>query len=111
MLVIWLFQSLSVRGFYSRTERAAFHESVCDTVLALARYKARNGRYPEALADLVSEYLPALPNDMAVDEPLIYKPRNQGRTALLYSRGANGKDDGGKSSEMGPADDIAWPLK
>lgn len=111
MLVIWLFQELSIRGFYSRAERAAFYESVSRTVLALARYKARNGRYPEALTDLVSDYLPALPSDMAVDEPLIYKPRRQGQAALLYSRGANGKDDGGKSSEMGPADDIAWPLK
>lgn len=62
---------------------------------ALAAHRADTGGYPMQLADLAPKYLAAIPDDLFTGQPLVYKPAKDGY--LLYSVGANGKDDGGKT--------------
>ena len=64
---------------------------------ALAAYRADHGAYPARLADLARDYVAKLPKDVFNDSELHY--RLDGKGYLLYSVGANGKDDGGKSRE------------
>jgi hypothetical protein len=61
---------------------------------ALAAHRAERGNYPTRLADLVPDYLPAIPADPFTDKPFRYASQNSG--FLLYSLGPNQKDDDGK---------------
>lgn len=63
------------------------------TVIALELFKRKAGKYPETLAELVPDYLPALPQDPMTGDGLKYKLQ-EGRP-LLYSVGTDLKDDGG----------------
>jgi len=60
----------------------------------LERYHIENGYYPESLTELVPTYLPSMPHEPYSLEPLVYT-RNVEGAYLLYSRGHDGKDDGG----------------
>ncbi|MCH7792781.1 MAG: hypothetical protein IID31_10955 [Planctomycetes bacterium] len=72
------------------------------TMVAIKLYSARHGTYPDALDDLVPEFLPELPNDpYAPDGRFVYRridpatdPYN--RLYLLYSVGYDGIDDAGQ---------------
>ena len=63
--------------------------------LAMRLYELDHGRRPRELAQLVPDYLPAVPIDpmAAGDRPISYLPDAQ--QPILYSIGENGKDDGG----------------
>lgn len=83
-------------------------------VIALRRYKNKNGNWPESLDDIQS----LAPEEIFVDpinsSSFIYKLTDENFT--LYSKGKNGIDDGGKrdkwDEEKTGADDIAiWPPK
>ncbi|MGD8452311.1 MAG: hypothetical protein PVJ57_10875 [Phycisphaerae bacterium] len=63
--------------------------------LALSRFKSEHGVYPETLAELVPTCIPDLPLDPFADGPFQY--RRDGDTYVLYSRGDDGVDDGGKT--------------
>ena len=65
--------------------------------IALKRFQLRHGNYPEALGQLVPEFLSAVPLDPVDDQPLRYR-RNADGTFVLYSVGPNNKDDGGDPS-------------
>ncbi|MCX6996828.1 MAG: hypothetical protein NTV49_07025 [Kiritimatiellaeota bacterium] len=67
------------------------------TACALERYRLAHGRYPDALAVLVPQYLAAVPSDVIGGQPLRY--RLEGDGFVLYSIGWNRKDDGGQ---------VAW---
>jgi hypothetical protein len=72
---------------------------------ALHAFKKDAGKFPAKLADLAPNYLPTVPDDLFSGKPLIYKPTDSGY--LLYSVGANGKDDGGRSyGDDPPGDDL-----
>jgi len=71
--------------------------------LALARYKAEQGKYPEKLEQLVPSILKALPADAFASTPFVYKKRGNGY--LLYSLGANQTDEGGKGYDQ-DGDDL-----
>ncbi len=60
----------------------------------LERYHLAHGQYPNALEELVPEYLPVLPADVANGAPYHYKLTPKGRF-LLYSVGSNQHDDFG----------------
>jgi hypothetical protein len=86
------------------------------TAIALKRFHLRHGKWPNALDELVPDFLAKVPIDFMDGKPLRYKFVNTKRY-LLYSVGADGKDDGGDGS---PADstmsvrflggrDIVWP--
>jgi hypothetical protein len=74
------------------------------TLVALERFRAHRGHVPASLSELIPEFLDKLPLDPWSGKPFIYKPLaapdEHGRTYLLYSVGADGKDDGGVSGEQ-----------
>jgi hypothetical protein len=61
--------------------------------LALQAYCRDHGRPPDALAELVPEYLAEVPVDALGDAPLRY--RREGSAYRVYSVGWNEVDDGG----------------
>lgn len=77
--------------------------------IALERWRLARGGFPETLAELVPEFLPAVPVDTYSKKPLIYR-RLEGGTFLLYGVGKNRTDDGGvidpKLGERKQLDDI-----
>ena len=75
---------------------------------ALATYRTELGGYPKELDDLVPKYLDALPSDRMVDQPLRYVMREDG--FLLYSVGANGRDDGGAMNGQQNQDDVSFEV-
>ncbi|MHC4371976.1 MAG: hypothetical protein ACYSW8_30595 [Planctomycetota bacterium] len=87
-------------------------------ILAISRYKADNGRYPQDLNELLTQgYLKELPIDTFTDKPLVY--RAEGADFILYSFGLNFIDDGGVSSTNSKGrpkqwadngDTVFWPL-
>jgi len=68
------------------------------THIALRQFQLARGEWPESLAQLVPEYLPAVPQDPLGDGPLVYCREQDGY--VLYSVGHNGRDDGGVPSEQ-----------
>ena len=74
--------------------RAEVAKNIVVTAVALKRYELRQQQLPESLAELVPDFLKAVPTDYVNGQPLRYRPNADG-TFLLYSVGANGKDDGG----------------
>ena len=69
------------------------------TELAIRGYQAKNGKPPEALAELVPAWLPAVPLDPFSQQPLVYRVSTNG--FLLYSVGPDGKDDQGTPLKQG----------
>jgi hypothetical protein len=84
------------------------------TSIAVLRYKADKGRFPDALENLVAAgYLKQLPMDPYSGAPLVYTPL--GYDFTLYSLGADFDDDGGVSSDWGRwsegGDMVFWPVE
>jgi hypothetical protein len=83
------------------------------TTLALLRYKAEKGQFPEKLDELVpAGYLKALASDPFSGKPFAYK--RVGEDFMLYSFGPDCDDDGGtrgkrKWSDEG-GDAVLWPV-
>lgn len=80
-------------------------------IIALRRYKNRNGNWPQSLDDI----RPSAPEEIFVDPlnggPFVYKLTDAGFT--LYSKGENGIDDGGKNDkwdeeQTGADDHLIW---
>ena len=57
---------------------------------------------------LVPKYLDVLPLDRMVDQPLRYAVRENG--FLIYSVGANGRDDDGANAERQNLDDVSFEV-
>jgi hypothetical protein len=64
-------------------------------LLAMRAYQAKHGRLPGDLAELVPEFIDAVPTDAFNGEPLHYLPGQK----VIYSVGQNLKDDGGLISK------------
>ena len=67
-------------------------------ILALRAYQLAHGKLPADLNALVPEFLDAVPADDFDGQPLRYAPNRK----IVYSVGANLKDDGGNESHTGP---------
>lgn len=65
--------------------------------IALERYRAARGAFPETLAALSPEYLPDVPKDPLTGEAIGY--RKQEERYLLYSIGMNLRDDEGRPDD------------
>jgi hypothetical protein len=65
---------------------------------ALAVFRAEDGAYPEKLDELVPDVLEKLPVDFNNGKPFRYQRDTAGY--LLYSIGANARDDGGSNEMM-----------
>lgn len=85
----------------------------CLSTLAILQYKSDKGDYPDKLDILRNDgYLEILPLDPYSNRSLVYRKTNS--SFVLYSVGANFKDDGGKhvgwsSDEQG--DYVFWPVQ
>ena len=62
--------------------------------VALKQYKQARGEYPADLAALAPDYLQNIPADPFTGSPPIY--RREGDGFVVYSVGADGRDDGGE---------------
>lgn len=83
------------------------------TVLAILRYEADAGRFPESLEELIaSGYLERVPRDSFGPGPLVYRRTEDG--FLLYSWGLDFDDDGGTPSKWGQGeqggDQVFWSI-
>jgi hypothetical protein len=86
-------------------------------MIAIFRYKADKGRYPQNLNQLVTTgYLKQMPMDSYSDRPLVYKKIED--NFMLYSIGPNFVDDGGEPDRdrkgrvklwMDEGDVVFWP--
>lgn len=65
-------------------------------VCVLERFRIARGAYPSTLAELVPEFISAIPRDAIDIHPLRYR-RIEPDKFLLYSVGANGRDDSGSA--------------
>jgi hypothetical protein len=83
------------------------------TACALERFRLVHGSYPGTLDALAPQFIDALPHDLINDQPLHYRPTDDGKF-ILYSVGWNEQDDGGKIvfAKAGPVDtekgDWVW---
>lgn len=68
-------------------------------MLAIEWYRVERGRSPERLAELVPEYLDALPNDPCSGAGFCYQTRDA--AYVLYSVGFDGVDNGGVAPPEG----------
>src|SRR5215467_1008630 len=62
--------------------------------IALEVFRREHGKYPESLSDLVPQLLPEVPADRITGEPVRFRIVNS--QPLVYSVGADRKDDGGR---------------
>jgi hypothetical protein len=74
-------------------DRVTSHATLA--LVALKAYKAKTGRLPQSLAELVPEYLSAVPVDDMDGKPLRYSPEKK----VLYSVGKDLADDGGSKDK------------
>jgi len=89
--------------------RADLHWTVLDVEFALARYRAKHGRYPEALDELRPLMLTGGIDPFA-DKPLNYRLEDDG-SFTIWSVGRNLVDDGGKLDDVGnfcDTNDYVW---
>ncbi len=82
------------------------------TTIALLRYKAEKGQFPENLQQLIETgYLKELPIDSFSDKELVYKRTDN--DFILYSFAADLDDDGGVPTKWGKeesGDRVFWPV-
>jgi hypothetical protein len=82
---------------------------IAELRLATQAYERAHGAPLPSLEALAPAYLPAAPQDPFAPKPMVY--HSTGGGARLYSRGPDGKDDGGKDlgrdAQPGMSGDIA----
>jgi hypothetical protein len=89
--------------------RARTRDALGQLGFALAAYRADHASYPESLNVLAPRYIARVPRDLFNQQPLHYKRQADG--CLLYSVGANTKDDGGSTfASQPPGDDIVLKI-
>jgi hypothetical protein len=97
-----------VQDAHDRAEQIGRNTQIA---FALAAYRRDRGRYPAKLDDLAPKYLARVPGDVFSGRGLIYRPEE--KSYLLYSIGANGKDEGGRWYDDDPPGDdprVRMPL-
>lgn len=72
------------------------------TLVGCERHRLKHGKWPDKLEALVPEFIPEVPKDPFDGKPLRYKAWADG--VVVYSVGANGKDDGGDVASGGLKD-------
>jgi hypothetical protein len=75
--------------------QADARHQLCRLAIAMTAYRAKHGKYPEKLDDLVPGHLSRVPIDPFDGQPL--RMKRLGERIVLYSVYRNGKDDGGTS--------------
>ena len=89
--------------------RARTRDALGQLGFALTAYRADHSAYPESLDALAPRYIARVPRDLFNEQPLHYKRQADG--FLLYSVGANGVDEGGRTFDsQPPGDDIVLKI-
>lgn len=76
--------------------------------IAVRRYQLKRGKSPATLAELVPEFLAAIPVDPFDGQPIRFRPKEGSLNYTVYSVGFNKVDDGGK--RQGPSYGPDIPL-
>jgi hypothetical protein len=84
----------ALNNFERKMARAQDRASLALIACALERCRLANGQFPDTLNALVPRFLPVVPRDVIMGQPLIYRPTPAGQF-ILYSVGWNNKDDNG----------------
>lgn len=92
-----VFSANAMNATLRKAVRIEIAQNVVVTAIALKRYELRHHQLPATLDELIPDLLQTVPIDCMDSEPLRYRPNSDG-TFLLYSVGADGKDDGGDPS-------------
>jgi hypothetical protein len=87
------------RSFEEHAKRVEADLRLLMTDLAIRQFRGERGVYPNRLAELVPQFLKALPRDPFGTNGFIYHTQTNG--FLLYSVGPDGKDDGGTPVTQG----------
>ena len=98
---------MSASSFFQNAAYMEARESQARIACALELYKLRHGKLPERLEELVPEFLDAVPNQVVVNEPMIYR-RVNAADYLLYSIGWNLTDNGGVISDDTSRRKLDW---
>jgi hypothetical protein len=104
------------RAFQSAVQNETMRQLTI-TAIALKRYELGHHRLPSDLAELVPEFLSAVPIDPMSGQPLRYHLNADG-SFVLYSVGEDGHDDGGNPNPPKSSDrpglwsgrDAVWPV-
>lgn len=78
-----------------------------ETAVACIRYRRARGELPPDLAALAPEYLQAIPQDVWIDEPVLFLASDKG--FVVYGRNIDLEDNRATRSEYGSEED--WPLR
>jgi hypothetical protein len=89
--------SFTVSGVISKVMRVETERSLVLCAVAVKRYMLRHGTAPASLDALVPELLPSVSVDYMDGKPIRYR-RDGGGGFVLYSVGADGRDDGGDTA-------------
>jgi len=73
----------------------------------LERYRLAHGEYPDALSDILPDFLQKLPHEVINDQPFKYRRLARDKF-LLYSVGWNEVDDGGTPGKVVSEGDWLW---
>ena len=92
----------ALEGVGSRYVQTASVTDLARLACALERCRLARGAFPQALAELVPEFLPVLPVEIVNGEPYRYRRAEDG-SFLLYSVGTDLRDDGGVSDPQASA--------
>jgi hypothetical protein len=84
----------SMSGLMRQETRAVAWLETAATALAAERYRLGQGRFPDAVDQLVPDYLAAVPVDPFDGAPLRYRRADRG--FVVHSVGEDGRDDGGQ---------------
>jgi hypothetical protein len=111
-------QSLSALSrVITRALRIETERSLVLCAIALKRHLLLHNKIPQALGQLVPEFLAAVPVDYMDGQPLRYRTNADG-SFTLFSVGEDGKDDGGDASMLPDKTglralwnrkDVVWP--
>ncbi|MCW5556923.1 MAG: hypothetical protein KIT22_03650, partial [Verrucomicrobiae bacterium] len=102
----------TTQAILAKAFRFETHRALIETDIAIRRFVRRHGRPPRELAELVPDWLEALPVDAMDGEPLRYRLDTEG-IWRLWSVGADFKDDGGDPTPRPPSTIslILWNIR
>jgi len=104
-VLAWMLAPAISRAMGEYTRAAVRHDALRINV-ALRRFRAETGEYPETLDELAPAYLEELPPDPFTGEPFHYVHEDGGW--LLYSVGRDRDDDGGQKDDYDEGDIAYW---
>jgi hypothetical protein len=95
-----------IEAGFSATARTLANERACDAAISVVLYHRRHGRLPDKLDDLTPNLIPTVPVDPFDGQPLRFRHVEGG--FVIYSVGADQKDDGGDPHLEPARDEVIW---